>query len=197
MTVKVRLMRGIAPTGYLFAFRDPAVVSVRCFNVEFVLIFLSTRARTDASTIPTIVYAIPRWRPRSGYGAVRPETSTDGDAEQRDPIPRVPAAAPPPRPRATGDERQRDEAPTVRAVRAQPAARADPRSPVRVNSHPRPRAARRSGDAARPRAGVSFGEQPTHQSSSFSNRAERREQIIQRHVNTLQVPIVTHACSVC
>lgn len=151
MTVKVRLMRGIAPTGYLFAFRDPAVVSVRCFNVEFVLIFLSTRARTDASTIPTIVYAIPRWRPRSGYGAVRPETSTDGDAEQRDPIPRVPAAAPPPRPRATGDERQRDEAPTVRAVRAQPAARADPRSPVRVNSHPS--AAARLGDAARPRAG--------------------------------------------
>lgn len=183
-----------APTGYLefYAFRrrdgDGGPYDIGLFFIEFVLIsnfFINARA-TDVDDTYTLYRggvrgavterSVPRRRPR---------------AEQRDPIPglpRVPAAAPPPR--ATGDER--DEAPTVRRLRAQPAARADPRSPVRVNSPIRPR--RRTPRGAR------FSERSNRQSDRIdrtSNRAERREQIIQRHVNTLQVPIVTHACSVC
>jgi len=152
------------------------------FNVEFVLIFLSTRARTDASTIPTIVYAIPRWRPRSGYGAVRPETSTD--AEQRDPTYRA-CPRPPRPPRATGDER--DELPTVRAY-------AHNRQPARTRGS---RGLLCESTVIPVRGGDRAARVSEATDTSSSNRAELREQIIQRHVNTLQVPIVTHACSVC
>lgn len=122
--------------------------SVRTFNVEFVLIFLSTRARTDASTIPTIVYAIPRWRPRSGYGAVRPETSTD--AEQRDPIRTArargrPAAAP------AGDRRRETERRGAHRTR-RTRTTGSPRGPA-VSCASQQSSVR--GDAARPR--VSFG----------------------------------------
>ncbi len=121
------------PIVFAFAARRRSVRMVRLLFFEFVLIsnfFINARNHGRRRYL----YAIPRWRPRSGYGAVRPARRRPirGAARPNTGLPRVPAAAPPPR--ATGDER--DEAPTVRRLRAQPAARADPRSPVRVNSHP-------------------------------------------------------------
>jgi hypothetical protein len=153
-------MRGIAPTGDRLPFRFSRRRSSATFNVEFVLIFLSTRARTDASTIPTIVYAIPRWRPRSGYGAVRPERRrpTRSSATQYRACPR------PPRRRARGRPETRD-----RETRRPPYAHN--RQPARTrgllcesDSHP---------SAATPRG---FRKQPCnrHTSSIFKPRRTSR-----------------------